>query len=127
MSPKDLALELLRCVNRRDAEGALALFAPHAELCFPAPAPRRVFRGGDELRQFFDWLTQALPLQTIAADRIHVGPRSATVEFETAGTSRRGHGFDNVGALVVDTDGSKIVSVRVYLDTADLARILEVA
>jgi ketosteroid isomerase-like protein len=126
MTPRDLAVELVRCLNHRDPETALTLFDPDAELCFPGQAPRRVYRGIEGLREFFGWLVDALPVQTMAADRIHVGGSTAVVEFETTGTSNQGKGFDNVGALVIDTADGKIVSVRVYLDTADLARVLAV-
>jgi ketosteroid isomerase-like protein len=58
---------------------------------------------------------------------VHENARSATVEFETTGTSRSGHEFDNIGAVVIDVDGGLIQAVRVYLDTEDLRRVLEVA
>ena|SRR2546421_7729166 len=127
MTPKHLAIELLRSLNERDSSSAIGLFDPQAELFFPRHSPRAVYRGSRQLREFFDWLVANLPLQTLAADRVHENGNSATVEFETAGTSERGHAFDGVGALVIDTDGELIQAVRVYLDTADLGRILEVA
>ena len=127
MNATQLASELIRCVNERDIDGAALLFAPHAELCFPRFAPRRVYRGVAELVEFFDWVTQAMPLQTFAVDRVVGTDASAVVEFEVAGTSLRGHDFDNIGAMVVDVDDGLIASVRVYVDTADLGRILGVA
>lgn len=126
MTPRELATELIRLVNERDVEAALALFHPRAELCFPRFAPRTVFRGGPELVEFFTWLRQNLPVQTMASDRIVATDTTATVEFETAGVSRRGHDFDNTGAMVIDVRDSLIEAVRVYVDTADLARILGV-
>jgi ketosteroid isomerase-like protein len=127
MNATRLASELIRCVNERDLAAATTLFAPHAELCFPRFAPRRVFRGASELTEFFDWITDTLPLQTFAVDRVVGTETSAVVEFEVAGTSARGHDFDNVGALVVDAEGGLIRSVRAYVDTADLGRILGLA
>ena len=127
MTPAELATELLRLANLRDAEAAVDLFHPGAELHFPRFAPRRVFRGSPELQEFFAWLVETLPLSTFAADRITATPASATVEFETAGHSVAGHEFDNSGVLVIDADQGRITQVRVYLDTADLGRILEVA
>ena len=127
MTPYDLATELLRLANLRDAEAAAALFVPGAELHFPRFAPRRVYRGDPELQEFFAWLVEILPRSTFAAGRITATAASAIVEFETAGVSAAGHEFDNTGALVLDTEGGRICAVRVYLDTADLARILNVA
>lgn len=125
MTPKDLAAELVRLINQGDVDGAAALFAPDAELVFPRYAPRTVYRGERELRDFVGWLGEALPRRTLAVDRITATDRGATVEFETAGTSSQGHAFDNTGVLVVDAAGGRICALRVYLDTADLARILE--
>src|SRR5437588_8076972 len=85
MTPKELAIQLLRLINERDPQSAITLFAPEAELCFPRHAPRSVYRGSVELREFFDWLVANLPMQTVAADRVHESANSATVEFETAG------------------------------------------
>jgi len=125
MTSHDLAAELVRLLNEGNVDAAASLFHPDAELCFPRYAPRPVFRGEPELREFVTWLTQALPLQTLAVDRITATRSTAIVEFETAGTSRRGHDFDNVGVLVIDVAEGRISALRVHLDTADLARILE--
>lgn len=127
MTPTDLATELLRLANLRDTEAAVDLFVPGAELHFPRFAPRRVYRGDPQLQEFFAWVTGILPRSTFAADRITANADSAIVEFETAGVSAAGHEFDNSGALVIDTQDGRISAVRVYLDTADLARILDVA
>jgi ketosteroid isomerase-like protein len=125
MTPKDIAALLVRCLNEGNVDGAAALFAPDAELFFPRYAPRSVYRGEAQLREFVGWLAEALPLQTLAVGRISATERSATVEFETAGRSSQGIEFDNTGVLVVDVAGGRICALRVYLDTADLARVLE--
>lgn len=125
MTSKTLALQLVRLLNEGDVEGAAALFAPDAELCFPRYAPRTVFRGQPQLREFVGWLTAALPTCTLAVDRISATDRTATLEFETAGRSISGHDFDNTGVIVVDGRDDRISALRVYLDTADLGRILE--
>jgi ketosteroid isomerase-like protein len=127
MNATQLAAELMRHVNERDLPGAAELFASHAEICFPRFAPRRVFRGEAGLAEFFDWMTQTLPLQTFAVDRVVGTDTTAVVEFEVAGTSVRGHDFDNIGAIVVDCLDGRITSVRIYVDTADLGRILGLA
>ncbi len=124
MTPKDIAAQLVRLLNQGDVDGAAALFAPDAELVFPG-APRAVYRGERQLREFVGWLSNALPRQTLAVDRISATELSATLEFETAGTSSRGHAFDNTGVLVIDVAAGRICALRAYLDTADLARILE--
>jgi ketosteroid isomerase-like protein len=126
MTIKDLAALLVRCLNEGDVDGAAALFAPDAELCFPRFAPRAVYRGERELREFVRWLTEALPQRTLAVDRITATDSTATLEFETAGISSQGIAFDNTGVLVIDVAGGGISALRVYLDTADLARVLEV-
>jgi ketosteroid isomerase-like protein len=125
MTAKDLAAELVRLLNQGDVDGAADLFAPDAELFFPRFAPRTVYRGEGELREFVRWLGEALPRRTLAVDRITATDRGATVEFETAGTSSQGHEFDNSGVIVLDVAAGRICALRVYLDTADLARILE--
>jgi ketosteroid isomerase-like protein len=125
-TPKDLATQLVRLINHGDIDGAAALFAPDAELFFPRYAPRTVFRGERQLREFVGWLRQALPAQTLAVGRATATEGSVTLEFETAGTSSQGHAFDNTGVLVLDVRDGRICALRVYLDTADLARILEV-
>jgi|SRR5947209_11588477 len=125
MTPKDLAAELVRLLNQGDVDGAAALFAPDAELFFPRFSPRTVYRGDRELREFVRWLSEALPRRTLAVDRITATDGGATVEFETAGTSSQGHDFDNSGVVVIDVAAGRICALRVYLDTADLARILE--
>jgi len=127
MNPKDLAAELVRRLNEADVDGAAALFAPDAELCFPRYAPRAVYRGERELREFVAWLAEALPERTLAVGRVTATETSATLEFETAGTSRQGIDFDNTGVLVIDVDRGRIAALRVYLDTADLGRILAAA
>jgi ketosteroid isomerase-like protein len=124
MTYKDLAALLVRCLNEGNVDGAAALFAPDAELFFPRFAPRTVFRGEPQLREFVAWLTTALPRQTLAVDRITATDGSATLEFETAGMSNQGHEFDNTGVLVIDVADGRICALRVYLDTADLGRIL---
>jgi ketosteroid isomerase-like protein len=124
MTPHDLAAQLVRLLNQGDVDGAAALFHADAELCFPRFAPRPVFRGEPELREFVAWLSQVLPRHTLAVDRITSTPSTAVVEFETAGASLHGHEFDNVGVLVVDVADGRICALRVHLDTADLARIL---
>ena len=125
MTTKDLAALLVRCLNEGDVDGAAALFAPDAELCFPRFAPRAVYRGERELREFVRWLTEALPQRTLAVDRIAATDTTATLEFETAGISSQGIAFDNTGVLVIDVARGGISALRVYLDTADLGRILE--
>jgi len=125
MTSKDLALQLIRLLNEGDVDGAAALFAPDAELCFPRYAPRTVFRGDTQLREFIAWLSAAVPCRTMAIDRVTATDTSATLEFETAGTSSTGHDFDNTGVMVVDVRAGLIQALRVYLDTADLARVLE--
>jgi len=125
MTPKDLAAELVRLLNEGDVDGAAGLFAPDAELFFPRFAPRTVYRGDRELRDFVGWLSEALPQRTLAVDRVTATERGATVEFETAGTSSQGHEFDNSGVIVLDVAAGRICALRVYLDTADLGRILE--
>jgi ketosteroid isomerase-like protein len=125
MTSKTLALQLVRLLNEGDVEGAAALFAPDAELCFPRYAPRAVFRGEPQLREFVGWLTTVLPTYTLAVDRISATEHTATLEFETAGISLTGHDFDNTGVIVVDARDGLISALRVYLDTADLARVLE--
>ena len=127
MTPRELAIELMRRVNERDVDAALALFHPRAELCFPRFAPRTVYRGGPELLEFFAWLTENLPVHTVASDRVVATDTTVTVEFETAGTSQYGHDFDSIGVIVIDVRDSLIDAIRVYVDTADLARILDVA
>lgn len=124
MTPTELAIELVRAANVRDLEAATDLFHPTAELCFPRFAPRPVFRGGSELAEFFAWLDEAMPRQVIAVDRVSASGDAATVEFEITGTSSRGTHFDSVGVLVIDTREGRISSVRCYVDTADLGRIL---
>jgi ketosteroid isomerase-like protein len=124
-STKDLAALLVQCVNEGNVDAAAALFAPDAELFFPRFAPRAVFRGDGQLREFMGWLTAALPRQTLAVDRIAATNGTATLEFEIAGTSSQGHDFDNTGVLVIDVAEGRICALRVYLDTADLARVLE--
>lgn len=126
MTTKDLAAELVRRLNQGDVDGAAALFAPDAELCFPRFAPRAVYRGEAQLREFVRWLSEALPRRTLAAGRITATDGGATLEFETAGTSSQGHAFDNSGCVVLDVAAGRICALRVYLDTADLGRILEV-
>jgi ketosteroid isomerase-like protein len=126
MTSKELAAELVRRLNEGDVDAAAALFAPDAELFFPRYAPRTVFRGEPQLREFVGWLTTVLPRHTLAVDRVTATDSSATVEFETAGVSNRGIDFDNTGVLVVDTADDRICALRVYLDTADLGRILSV-
>jgi ketosteroid isomerase-like protein len=125
MTPKDIAAELLRRLNQGDIDGAAGLFAPDAELVFPRYAPRAVYRGEAQLREFVAWLAVALPHRTLAAGRISATEHSATVEFETAGVSSQGIEFDNTGVLVVDVAGGRIAALRAYVDTADLARVLE--
>lgn len=127
MTPHDLAAELVRRLNERDVDTAAALFHPDAELWFPRCAPRTLFRGEPQLREFVAWLTDALPTQTVAVDRITATDTTATVEFETAGRSRAGRDFDNVGVFVLDVADGRIRALRVHLDTADLARILSAA
>jgi ketosteroid isomerase-like protein len=124
MNTKDLAAQLVRHLNEGDVDGAAALFAPDAELFFPRFAPRSVYRGEPQLREFVGWLGEKLPRRTLAVDRLTATETSATLEFETVGVSSRGHGFDNTGVLVLDVAGGRISALRVYLDTADLARIL---
>lgn len=124
MTPHDLSVELVRASNERNLDATLDLFAPSAEVCFPRHAPRRVFTGRAELGELFRWLVHAMPQQTIAVDRIVGTERSAIVEFEATGVSRWGRHFDNVGAMVIDAEDGRIVSARLYLDTADLGRIL---
>ncbi|HEV7677004.1 MAG TPA: nuclear transport factor 2 family protein [Candidatus Dormibacteraeota bacterium] len=124
MTARDLAAELVRRLNEGDIDRAAALFAPDAELFFPRYAPRTVFRGEGQLREFVGWLTEVLPRQTLAVGRVTATDTSATLEFETAGVSHRGIDFDNTGVLVIDTAGDRICALRVYLDTADLGRIL---
>lgn len=124
MTPQNLAVQLVSLLNQGDVDGAAALFAPDAELVFPG-APRDVYRGEPQLREFVAWLSGALPRRTLAVDRITATERSATLEFETAGMSSRGHAFDNTGVLVIDVAAGRICALRAYLDTADLARILE--
>jgi ketosteroid isomerase-like protein len=126
MTSRELAAELVRRLNQSDLDGAAALFAPDAELIFPRYAPRSVFRGEPQLREFVAWLTEVLPTHTLAVDRVTATDTSATLEFETAGVSNRGIDFDNTGVLVVDTADDRIVALRVYLDTADLGRILDI-
>ncbi len=125
MNAERLARQLVQLLNEGDVDGASALFSPDAELCFPRYAPRTVYRGEAQLREFVAWLTASLPRHTLAVGRAGGTDDSATLEFETAGTSRAGRDFDNTGVMVVDAAGDRIVAVRVYLDTADLARILE--
>lgn len=125
MTSKTLALQLVRLLNEGDVETAATLFAPDAELFFPRYAPRAVFRGEAQLREFVGWLTTVLPQHTLAVDRVSATDATATLEFETAGTSSTGHDFDNSGAIVVDTRDGRITALRVYLDTADLARVLD--
>jgi ketosteroid isomerase-like protein len=125
MTPTEIAALLVRRLNEGDVDGAAALFAPDAELFFPRYAPRAVYRGETQLREFVGWLAEALPRQTLAVGRISATERSATLEFETAGVSSQGIAFDNTGVLVVDVAGGHISALRVYLDTADLARVLE--
>jgi ketosteroid isomerase-like protein len=125
MTPKDIAALLVRCLNEGNVDSTAALFAPDAELFFPRYAPRAVYRGEAQLREFVGWLAEALPRRTLAVGRISATERSATVEFETAGVSSLGIEFDNTGVLVVDVAGGRIAALRVYLDTADLARVLE--
>ena len=127
MTSKELAAELVRLLNERDIDGAAALFAPDAELCFPRYAPRTVYRGEPQLREFMGWFTAVLPTHIVAVGRITATDSSATVEFETAGVSSRGIDFDNTGVLVIDVAGGRISALRVYVDTADLARVLEAA
>jgi ketosteroid isomerase-like protein len=127
MTSKHLALQLVRLLNEGDLEAAAALFAPDAELCFPRYAPRTVYRGEAQLREFVDWLTTALPRWTLAVDRVTAGEASATLEFETTGTSVAGRDFDNSGVAVVDARDGRITALRIYVDTADLARVLAVA
>lgn len=127
MTSKDLALQLIRSLNEGDIDGAATLFAPDAELCFPRYAPRTAFRGHTQLREFGAWLTGAIPSYTMAIDRVMATERSATLEFEITGTSTAGHEFDNSGVLVVDARSGRISALRVYVDTADLARVLEPA
>jgi ketosteroid isomerase-like protein len=124
MTPHMLAIELARLVNERDLAAATALFTPDAEVCFPRYAPRAVFRGA-ELEELYDWMVARMPVYTMAVDRITAGESSATVEFETTGVSDTGQAFDNVGAMVLDARGGLIASLRLYVDTADLGRILE--
>ncbi|HZS14772.1 MAG TPA: nuclear transport factor 2 family protein [Candidatus Dormibacteraeota bacterium] len=125
MKPNDLAAQLVRCLNQGDVDAAASLFVPDAELVFPRYAPRAVYRGVGQLREFVRWLGEALPRRTLAVGRVTATERSATVEFETAGVSRQGHDFDNTGVLVLDVAAGRITALRVYLDTADLARILD--
>jgi ketosteroid isomerase-like protein len=127
MTTKEIAALLVRCLNEGDVEGAAALFAPDAELCFPRFAPRAVYRGEGELREFVRWLSEALPQRTLAVGRIAATDSTATLEFETAGISSQGIPFDNTGVLVIDVAGGGISALRVYVDTADLARILGTA
>jgi ketosteroid isomerase-like protein len=124
MNPHSLAIELVRVINQRDPDTALHLFLPDAEVCFPRFAPRSVFRGDAELRELFDWLTARLPVQTIAVDRVTPMETTALVEFEITGVSDTGNEFDNVGALVIDSEQGRIARLRVYIDTADLGRVL---
>ena len=124
MNATALAADLVRLANQRDLDGAVSLFHPQAELCFPRFAPRRVYRGATELTEFFAWVLESLPLQTFAADRIVGTETTAIVEMEIAATSRRGHDVDNVAAMVVDAEDGVITSVRLYVDTADLGRVL---
>jgi ketosteroid isomerase-like protein len=124
MNPHSLAIELVRVLNQRDPETALHLFLPDAEVCFPRFAPRSVFRGDDEIRELFAWLTARMPVQTLAVDRVSATDTTALVEFEITGVSDTGHEFDNVGALVVDSEQGRIARLRCYIDTADLGRIL---
>lgn len=127
MTPTELAVALVRALNERDLDAGLAHFAPQAEVCFPRHAPRRVYRGGVELRELFDWFEEKLPHRTIAIDHMVATAQSVAVEFETAGRSHTEHEFDNVGVMIIDAHDGLISSVRVYLDTADLGRILGTA
>jgi ketosteroid isomerase-like protein len=96
MTPGQVAVELMRRLNQRDVDGAVALLAPDAELFVPRHAPRTVYRGPG-LRDVHAWLVDAYPTSTFAIQRVTAGETGATVEFEAAGTSRGGQRVDTTG------------------------------
>src|SRR5258706_11236197 len=105
MTTKDLAALLVRCLNEGDVDGAAALFAPDAELCFPRFAPRPVYRGERELRDFVGSLAEALPQRTVPVGRIAATDSTATAELETAGISSQRIAFANTRDPCIDLRG----------------------
>jgi ketosteroid isomerase-like protein len=114
----DVTVELVARVNRRDESALQELFAPTAELHLP---DGRMYSGHEQLHDFYQWMIDALPIHTLAVNRIRSTDGSSTLEFEAAGKGKTGTDFDTVGAALLDVEDDHVQRVRLFYDAAALS------
>jgi steroid delta-isomerase-like uncharacterized protein len=120
---------LLEAQNRRDIEASLACFAaPRYELI----GNQRVYDGPDEVRRYYQTTWSIFPDLTFELIDRHHADDTVIAELWMSGTHRGSRpGFEATGkrfrcrmASFFRFAGNDLVGVRIYYDTATIARQL---
>jgi steroid delta-isomerase-like uncharacterized protein len=129
----DRMLEVVRehmdSENRHDFDATIATFAhPRYELI----ATGQVFDGEEAVREYYRTSRTAFPDQRNEIRSLHVAPNAVIAEFDLLGThdgefagfAATGREFRCPMIAVFDFDGDRIISERVYFDSATILRQL---
>jgi steroid delta-isomerase-like uncharacterized protein len=120
---------LLEAQNRRDVEAAVACFAhPRYELV----GNQRVYEGAEEVRRYYEMTASIFPDLSYELISRHHADDTVIAELWMSGTHRGSRpGFEATGkrfrcrlAAFLCFGGDALVGVRVYYDTATIARQL---
>jgi ketosteroid isomerase-like protein len=120
--PKQVTAAYFARLSARDALGALHLFAPEAEITYPALA---TMHGHAALQAFFEKVVTSNPrLQLVERTVVAEGNRVVS-EIDVERTDQQGRSVRNRSVNVFELQGDRIQALRVYYDTADVERQLQ--
>jgi steroid delta-isomerase-like uncharacterized protein len=120
---------LLEAQNRRDVEASLAAFGhPRYELV----GNQRTYEGAQEVRRYYETTWSIFPDLSFELNELHHADDAVVAELTMSGTHRGSRpGFEATGkrfrcrmAALFRFEGGALVGVRIYYDTATIARQL---
>lgn len=127
---EEVARSYFDALRARDLDGALAHWSPDG---IEDVTALRVYRGGDEIRNFLAALMGAMPDMEMAATRVTADERVAAVEWRASGTFS-GTPFEGIdptgshvelrGVDVLEVSDGAIVANTVYYDGTGFARAI---
>jgi len=115
-----IAKEYFRRSDDPDAsvDDVVALFADDGVLLSPREG---VFRGTEEIREFFELNTEFFDWGKHHMERYHVDGSTVVCEGTIEGETSAGRHYEGVGLVdVMEFNGEEIAALRVYLDYSAL-------
>ena len=118
---RELITRIVSAYNSRDTDALVALYQPDLTYWSAIDGTQE---GVEAVRAHIEHLHETLPDEQMQARTVITDGELIVVEFESTGTNPAGKSYVIAFTEVFGLRGGKVASIKVYLDPAEIERIM---